>query len=324
MLVVAGVVPDLDYASYVGGASAFLRLHHAALHSVAGGAVAACAVAGAFCALDRKFPVKPPAPIDPDGIVIQDPWVPLAFWTAAMVCAIGVLGHVLLDLAGGVGVQLLWPFYTRWFGWPLSAEFDLWIVLLLGVALILPLLFKLVNEEVGERRKGSGRISAAIALVLVAVYLGAREELHSRAIDLLLAREYHREIPLAAGALPASSNPLVWRGLAVTDNTIEEVEVNARPGADFDVDRGVTHYKPGDSAALDVAEHTDAARRFLRYAKFPLAMVARREDGYRVEIRDLRFASGDRGADNIVVRVDLDSGERVAEQGLRFATDENP
>jgi inner membrane protein len=263
-------------------------------------------------------------PIDPDGIVIQEPWVPLAFRTAALVCAIGVLAHVLLDLASGVGVQLLWPFYTRWFGWPLAPEFDPWIVLLLGVALILPLLFKLVNEEVGERRKGSGRISAAIALVLVAVYLCARGELHSRAIDLLLAREYRGEISLAAGAFPAASNPFVWRGLAVTDNTIEEVEVNAGPGADFDADRGVTHFKPGDSPALDAAENTATARRFLRYAKFPLASVARREAGYRVEIRDLRFASGDARAENIVARVDLDSDARVTAQALRFASDENP
>jgi hypothetical protein len=52
--------------------------------------------------------------------------------------------------------------------------------------------------------------------------------------------------------------------------------------------------------------------------------VARREAGYRVEIRDMRFPSGDTGADNIVVRVDLDSGTQVSEQGLRFASEANP
>lgn len=324
MLVVSGVFPDLDYLSYFGGATAFLGINHAALHSLAGAAAASSAIAAAFCALDQKFPVKPSTPIDPDGIVIQEPWAPMAFRAAALVCAVGILGHILLDLASGVGVELLWPFYTHWFGWSLAPEFDLWIVLLLGAALILPLLFKLVNEEVGDHRKGSGRRSAAIALVLVAVYLGGRGEFHSRAIDLLLAREYRGQIPLAGGAFPASSNPLLWRGLAVTDNTIEEVEVNTGPGADFDADRSMTHYKPGDSPALDAAENTAVARRFLRYAKFPLAAVARREAGYRVEIRDLRFAPGDAGAHNIVVRVDLDSDARVTAQELRFASEENP
>jgi hypothetical protein len=324
MLVVSGVVPDLDHLSYFAGAGTFLGINHAALHSIVGAAASAAAIGAVFCALDGKFPVKPPVPIDPDGIVIQEATAPLAFRAAALVCAVGILGHILLDLASGVGVELFWPFYTRWFGWPLAPEFDLGIALLFGAALILPLLFKLVNEEVGEHRKGSGRISATIALVLVAAYLGGRGEFRSRAIDLLLAREYRGEIPLAGGAFPASSNPLVWRGLAVTDNTIEEVEVSTGPGADFDVDRSMTHYKPGDSPALDAAENTAAARRFLRYAKFPLAAVARREAGYRVQIRDLRFAPSDAGANNIVVRVDLDSEARVTSQELRFASDENP
>jgi len=177
---------------------------------------------------------------------------------------------------------------------------------------------------VGERKKGSGRRGAAITLVLLIAYLGARATFRTQAIDMLLSREYRGEIPLAAGAFPASSNPLAWRGVAVTDNTIEEAAVNTGPGAGFDADRTLTYYKPGDSAELDAAENTDVARRFLRYAKFPLATVARREDGYRVEIRDLRFASGDEGADNIVVRVDLDSGARVTEQNLRFVSAANP
>jgi hypothetical protein len=325
MLVVSGVTSDLDYLSYFGGAGAFLRLHNAALHSVAGGAAAACVVAAAFCTLDRKFPVKPVTPIDPDGIVVQKPWTPLAFRAAALVCVVGVVAHVLLDLTSGMGVQLLWPLYTRWFGWPLAAELDLWILLLLGLGLLLPLLFRMVNEEVGEHHKGgSGRVAAAIALLLLAAYLGARAEFRGRVIDLLLAREYRGEIPVAAGAFPASANPLAWRGLAVTDNTIEELEVNAGPSADFDAERSATHYKPGDSPALEAAENTAAARRFLRYAKFPLATVTRREAGYRVEMRDLRFADGDIGAENIVVRVDLNSDALVTEQWLRFVSDENP
>ena len=144
MLIVSGVVSDVDYASYFGGASAFLRLHRAALHSVAGGAVAACVLAGVFCALDKKIPAK---------IDARKRFAPLAFRTAAVVCAVGILGHVLLDLVSGVGVQLLWPFYTRWFGWPLAAELDLWILVLLCVGMLLPLLFKLVNEEVGDRNE---------------------------------------------------------------------------------------------------------------------------------------------------------------------------
>ena len=58
MLVVSGLAPDLDYASYFGGAGAFMRFHRTVLHSITGSAVMACAVAGAFCILDRSMPPK--------------------------------------------------------------------------------------------------------------------------------------------------------------------------------------------------------------------------------------------------------------------------
>jgi inner membrane protein len=48
IILVAGVAPDLDYASYLSGASAFLRLHRALLHSIPGAAFVACATAGIF------------------------------------------------------------------------------------------------------------------------------------------------------------------------------------------------------------------------------------------------------------------------------------
>ena len=48
MLVVAGVAPDLDYASYLGGASSFLRYDRTLLHSLLSSFVLAIALAAAF------------------------------------------------------------------------------------------------------------------------------------------------------------------------------------------------------------------------------------------------------------------------------------
>jgi membrane-bound metal-dependent hydrolase YbcI (DUF457 family) len=325
MLVATGVVPDLDYASYFAGPAIFMRMHRSAMHSLAGGALTACLLAGLFCAIDKKISAKRPASsAEPPDNFARKTFAPLAFRAAVAVCAIGILAHVLLDLVSGVGVQLLWPVHTRWFGVPLAPQFDLWILLLLIAGTLLPPFFKLVNEEVGDHQKSSGRVGAGITLVLLAAYFCARADFHSQAVGMLLGREYRGEIALAAGAFPASSNPLEWRGLAVTDNTIEEAEVSAGANAGFDTERTLTYYKPGESPALDAAEKTEAAGRFLQYAKFPLATVARREAGYRVEIRDLRFPAGDFGADNIVVRVDLDSDTRVREQELRFASEASP
>ncbi|HXQ26357.1 MAG TPA: metal-dependent hydrolase [Candidatus Acidoferrales bacterium] len=317
MLIVSGIAPDLDYASYLGGAHAFMRLHRTALHSVAGSALMACAIAGAFCALDKKLP--------PEKSPRARALAPLAFGPALAVCAVGAASHILLDLVSGAGVQLLWPFWTHWSAANLANDFDLWILLLLVAGLLLPLLFRLVSEEVGERKKGPGGSRAAIVtLFLVVTYLGARGYLHSQAIDLLLSREYHGRVPLTAGAFPVSSAPFEWRGLVVTDDTIEEVEVPLGSGDEFSPDRSLTHYKPEDSPALDIGEKTAAARRFLAYAQFPLASVQRLEAGYRVEVRDLRFASGDTGPANIFVRVDLDSALQVRHEDYLFASSPNP
>jgi inner membrane protein len=317
MMMVSGVTPDLDYASYLGGAGAFLQFHRSALHSVAGSAVMACAVASAFCALDKRMPPKKKAP--------NQTFSPLDFWAAFAVCAVGAAGHILLDVASGVGVQLLWPFHAHWTSWDLINDLDLWALLLLIVGLLMPLLFGLVSEEVGERKKGPrGSRAAIVTLALFAAYLGARANLHGRAVDMIFSREYHGRVALSAAAFPESSAPFQWRGIAVTDNTAEEVNVPLGPGDEMDPDRSVTVFKPEDSPALDAAEKTAAARKFLVYAKVPFARVERVEAGYRVEVHDLRFPEGDTEPANIFVRVDFNSGLQITHEGFYFASNPNP
>jgi membrane-bound metal-dependent hydrolase YbcI (DUF457 family) len=316
MVVVSGVAADLDSASYLGGPGAFLRFHRVVLHSLAGSGVMCCAIAWAFFAAAKQFPLKAGRP---------NALPALRYVPAVAACAIGAGGHLLLDLASGIGVQLLWPFHSRWDAWDLVANLDPWILILLVAGLLLPQLFRLVSEEIGDRKKkAKGLKSAIITLALVFAYIAARASLHSRAIDLLLSREYHGREPLSAGVFPLSSAPFEWHGVAMTDSTIETVEVPLGPGKEFDPDRSVTHYKPEDSPALEVMQKTDVAERFLGYARFPLATVIRVEDGYRVEVHDLRFDSSDMSWDNIFARVDMDSGLRVTRQEFRYASSPTP
>jgi hypothetical protein len=221
-------------------------------------------------------------------------------------------------------LQLFWPFRTRWSALDLVANLDPWVLMILIAGLLLPQLFRLVSEEIGDRRKSSGaQRGAIVAMVLVAAYLGTRTDLHSRAVDLLLAHEFHGRASLEAGAFPFSSAPLDWRGVVSTDNTIEEVDVSLAPGTTFDPDRTLTRYKPQGSPALEAGERTLAAARFLRYARFPLASVVGLENGYRFELRDLRFASNDSSPANIVVRVDFDSSLHIRGEEFRFASSGN-
>lgn len=311
MLIVSGVAADLDYLSYFAGASAFLRLHRTLLHSLLGSAVLACALALMFCLLDRKHMQRPSATALP----------PLPFVAALMVCAVGVTANLLLDLASGIGVRLLWPFRGGWTAGNLLTNLDPWILLILGLGICLPELFRLVGEEIGEKRKGArGQAAAVVALLFFAVHLGARSELHSRAIDVLNSREYRGAPSLAVGAFPTAFSPFRWRAVISTDNAIDETEISLAPGAQFDPDRVFTHYKPQDSAALDAAQQTETAKRFLAYARFPLASIQQSDAGYQVSLSDLRFATTDASPDNIVAVVELDPNSMVTSQKLVYAT----
>lgn len=316
MIVVSGIAADLDYASYFGGPGAFLRFHRAVLHSLPGSAFLACAIAAAFVAIGKNSARK-----QPQG----EPAVPLRFVPALSACAVGIAGHILLDLASGRGVQLLWPFHTHGDEWDLTTNLDPWILTLLIGGLFLPHLFRMVSEEIGERKRAArGKRGAIITLLLLIAYLGVRASLHSQAVNLLLSREYHGRVPLSAGAFPSSSSPWNWRGVVVTDSTIEEVDVPLGTGPEFDPDRSLTHFKPDDSPALNAGERAPIVATFINHARFPIASIDPIEDGYRLQVRDLRFAHDDMSSENIFVRVDLNSSLQVTREEFRFASSPNP
>jgi inner membrane protein len=310
MLVVPGVAADLDFLSYFGGPSAYLRFHRGVLHSVLGSVVLVCVLALVFWAVARRAAAKNSALNLPR----------LSFLSAAVVCGVAVAVHLLFDLASGIGVQLLWPFREKWTAWDLVNALDPWVLVVLVLGLALPEVLRLVSEEIGERnREPRGRVAAIVTLLLLLLYFGARAGLHSRAVGELNAREYHGAPPLAVGAFPSSISPLDWRGVVSTDNDIEVIEISLAPGAGFDPERAVRHYKPEESAALEAGQNTAAARTFLRYARFPLAALERGDEGYRFTLRDMRFPAGDGSADNILVRVELDADLRVMSEEFRCA-----
>jgi membrane-bound metal-dependent hydrolase YbcI (DUF457 family) len=314
MLVVAGVIPDLDYASYLGGANLFLRYDRALLHSVLSSFVLAIALAAAFYFFTLHRNKKTSG--------LEDLAAPkLTLGAAFLVCAIGIAAHLLLDLVSGVGVRLLWPFRARWLAFELLRDFDIWILMFLVVGLLFPMLIGLVSEEIGERKKRtSGGGSAIAALALILLYVGARGILHGRAVDLLESHDYHGRVALAVGAFPESTSPMEWRGVVSTDNTIEELGVPFGLGREFDPEHSLTQYKPDDSAVLEAGQQTATAQRFLKYARFPIASVVRTGNKYQFDLRDARFAGDDDSPWNILVRVRIGEDMRVLGQGFLFAS----
>jgi membrane-bound metal-dependent hydrolase YbcI (DUF457 family) len=311
MLITAGIAPDLDFVSYFWGPAAFLRFHRSLLHSLLGSVAMCCFIAGAYCWLGRvgkKDSGSGAAKLD--------------FYSAFVVCLTGAGAHIILDLAGGIGVRFLWPFREGWQSWDLFPSFDIWILLMLAAGLAIPHLGRMVSDEIGEHKRGApGRPAAIATLALIVLYAGGREILHARAIGLLQSRDYHGQPPEKAGAFPASSsNPFAWRGLVSTPDAIEELSISLLPGATFDSDHAVPHYKPDQAATVAMVQNTPDGRLFLNYARFPLASIEPEETGFDVTLRDLRFPAGDTSVEDILLEAHFDANSQMTGQRLRFAS----
>ena len=171
--------------------------------------------------------------------------------------------HVALDLLSGVGVNLLWPLRTHWYGVPLETNLDPWLLIILIAGILLPELFS-VGRRRNRRAKKTprGRVAAIVTLVLVAFCFGVRAELHAQTHALLMSREYHGRAPVDVQAYPESATPFTWRGVVATEETLEEIEIDVGPGDDFDPGRSETHFKPADSPALELGEQPDPRKYF--------------------------------------------------------------
>jgi len=303
MAIAAGLLADVDLASRWAGAEAYLRWRRTATHSLAGTAAIAIVVAAAFWLLRRKNAAAP-----------------VRFLCALAATCTGAGTHLLLDLLGTHGVQLLWPFRRSWQAWDLVEAVDVWVLAFLLAGLLLPELFRMVSEEIGARSgPGNRRRGALAALVLVSAYCGVRALLHQRANELLRSTLYNGAAPLTVAAFPSPAWPFTWRGVAETEDTLEEAEVSAGFTAG-DIAPSTTHFKPEPSAMLEAAQNTATAQRFLQFARFPLASVLRLREGYQVELRDLRFAGAAEWRPAPVARIELDENLRVTDERLLLRT----
>ncbi len=302
MLVVSGLIADVDWVTRLGGADAFLRGHRTVTHSIAGTLAIAAVVGAAFWIGGRRYAKYS-----------------VGIFPALAICAIGAGVHLLLDLLNGYGVKLLWPFGGKWYAWDLADSVDSWILFFLLVGLLIPELFRLVHEEIGSKSRRNGRQRGAIfGLVLVALVIAGRAFSHERAIALLDSRTYRAQTPLEMAAFPRPSNPLLWSGVAETDNALFNLEVPVGLGREFDPELADTHFKPEPSLTLKNAIASSVAAEFLNFARFPLASVQPEGDGFQVRLRDMRFASELAGRRGIIAVIHLNAQGLVISERMEF------
>jgi inner membrane protein len=317
MLLVSGLAADLDWLTYAGGARDFLAGHRTATHSIVGTIVIAGITAALFTIFSRRL-VSHRHPLG----AASTGAVPIRFFRASAVCAVGAATHVILDLTNSYGIKLLWPFQQKWYALDLAGSVDPLLLVLLGAGVLVPVVFRLVTEEIGGRAPDrKGHAGTIAALLVIALYFGGRVVLHERTIALLSSRIYAGEPPLRVSGLPQWS-PFDWRGLVETETAIGSIDVSLSPGQNFNPETARMQFKPPASSPLDIARQTATARDFLAFARYPFATVQPISSGSRMRIRDLRFEQNPEWPGSVTAVIDLNSELKVTRETLKFETAE--
>ena len=332
VILFAGVLPDVDWFSFLFGPAAYLEWHRTLTHSLIGWpalsilAVVLPVLGFVSMGVTRwgdSDPVPPGKEDQPrPGRDLRTPSTGgaralLASLFLASVCSL--LLHLAMDLCQDDGVELLWPFSSRRFALDLLPGFDLWLLIVLAGAILLPELFLLVGEEIGSRAKRPrGQNGAIIGLVCAILYLCARFLFHGSAVASLEARTIAGEMPRRAGAFPDSTSPFLWHGVVETQSSLNVLDLRSAGGDVTDASSVTTLHKPDPSPMLAAAQKSPAAIAFVKFARFPKATVENETEGYSVEIHDLKDQATGEKSHAIFTDVNLDKNANVVSSELQW------
>jgi inner membrane protein len=204
------------------------------------------------------------------------------------------LTHILLDFTNNYGVRPFWPFSGKWYSWDIVFIVEPLILIALALGLLLPVVFSLVNQEIGARRNGpQGRLAATLALFSVLALWAARDVEHRRAVNALEARLYQGADPIRASAYPYWWNPFRWQGVVETRGFFAQAQVDSL-GPEVDPEETMAvRYKPEETPVTLAAKNSYLGRVYLDWAKYPITEVeplTGERSGYIVRFEDLRYA----------------------------------
>ncbi len=298
LLLLSANGPDCDVVSAAWGSLAYLNYHRHLTHSV------------------LLLPVMVLLPV----LLLRFVFRRQVRWGVDLgIAAVGTLSHLALDWTNVYGIRLLLPASSEWFRGDLTSVVDPWIWGVCLLAVLAPLLARLVGSEIGGPRRPAGRGLAIFALAFVLLYNTGRGVLHRRAVEMLEARIYNGSAPLRVAAFPHMFNPFVWRGLVETPEAhyIYRVDVNQN----FDPAGGEALLKPEAHTAIGIAGNSPVFRDFLAFSQFPYWRVTPYPEppgSVEVEARDLRFST-ERDAGFVATAV-VDSVGRVVDAHFRFGS----
>jgi inner membrane protein len=283
-LVVGSNLPDIDAVSGFFGSAAYLEQHRGLTHSIALMPVFALALALALRLVFRQARLLP-----------------------LLLCsAVGIGGHIFMDLCTSYGTRALLPFDGTWYAWDLTFIIDPFVLALL------------LASTVSFRRSAMGPQIAGVGLGLLLTYVGARAVLHAQAMDA--ARDALVTVPVhRLAALPYPFTPFKWSILADSGPSIYsgELDLNGRRPALTKRDKLAE-----DAVVSHVRETSGVAAVFLDFSRFPWLEVADTPGGRSVSWRDLRFEQvpgvAKRDRPGFLAQVVLGPDGRIRSESIRF------
>lgn len=302
-MTLAAEFPDVDIVAYLGGPVFGFAHHRGFTHTFLGVPFNAAVVIGFLYVIHRLYRRRRPA------VAGKAPprWGLLYFFAV-----VAGLSHILLDYITNYGVRPFAPFDWHWYSWDIVFIVEPLILVALLLGLVMPSLFGLISEEIGERRpKGPrGRGWAIFALMSIVVLLGVRDFQHRRAMGALNSLTYNGKEPLRASAFPYMVNPFVWYSVVETEDEFHQLLVDSLNGRVDPEERAQVRHKPEETEVSLAAKRSPIGRVYLDWARFPYWEVEQTNDpkrAYIVRFFDLRYDYPDSDRKPLRCQVELDS-----------------
>jgi len=345
-MTIAAEVPDLDTLWSVDGPVAAFQHHRGITHTFLGLPFEALAVVSAVWLLHRwrlrraASAEEASAAVAPSNDPMADQPVvrpltdaPVRWGLLYVFALIALLSHILLDWTNNYGVRPFFPFNPRWYAGSIVFIFEPVMFAVLLLALIAPVLFGLINSEVGARRPAfRGRGWAVFALVAIAGLWGWRVVEHDAAVQLASTALYGppdspgAEI-LRVTASPYPGNPYRWHTVVEVPSFYQMAEVDSRRGIVATNPELDLFYKPATTPAMLDAKRSWLGRVYVDWSSWPLIADSGpaapinaspgTPDWTAVSFRDLRFMyntalNQGRSDPPLSGTVYIDAGGRVA------------
>lgn len=285
-MTLAAEAPDIDIVAYAHGSVAGFADHRGATHTVWGIPLVSALVLAVVYAGYRLWHRRSSA--FPRRAETLEPRWGLLYLFA---CIAGY-SHLLLDFTNSYGIRPLWPWWPKWYSWDIVYILEPILLAVLIGGLTLPVLFAMVNREIGAREKGPhGRVGAAVALILMVMLWAVRDYEHRRALNAMDALEYQDKVPVRLSAFPYMVNPFRWYGVADIGGRYVAMDVDSLSPAVDPEGRARIYPTPEPTAASNAAAETRLGRAYLPWARFLMVETEKLggDAGFRVSFRDLRF-----------------------------------